>query len=164
MPRNCNCAGACGPTSENDGITRRNFIALTSIGAAGVMSAGKSWAEWVEQQGDPTELAAWKAALQKPATRRLYRSDTHTDARMHLGGIGTGNFELGVDRPDHDLAALQHPPRRLRPALLRNPNRKVREGAPDARRAGGAAARYRHRDARRIPHRHPALCGFRPAG
>src|SRR2546430_14828232 len=99
MPRNCNCAGPCGPQVDGDSerITRRDFIALTSIGAAGVMASGKSWADWVDQQGDPAVLAAWKASLHQPAVRRLYRSDTHTDARMHLGGIGTGNFELGVD-------------------------------------------------------------------
>src|ERR1051325_3496913 len=63
----------------------------------GVMTGGKSWADWVAHQGDPAELAAWKASLHHTVARRLYRSDTHTDARMHLGGIGAGNFELGVD-------------------------------------------------------------------
>ena len=33
----------------------------------------------------------------QPAAPRLYSSTTHTDARLHLGGIGTGNFELGAD-------------------------------------------------------------------
>ena len=32
-----------------------------------------------------------------PARPRLYVSGRHTDARMHLGGIGTGNFEIGAD-------------------------------------------------------------------
>ena len=29
--------------------------------------------------------------------REVYRSGVHTDAHMHLGGIGTGNIEIGAD-------------------------------------------------------------------
>lgn len=45
----------------------------------------------------PDELKKWKASLFRPAAPRIYISDKHTDARMHLGGIGTGNFEIGAD-------------------------------------------------------------------
>src|SRR5579862_741140 len=98
MPRNCKCAGPCGPHAATpDGVTRREFITLASLGAAGVALSSNAWADWVQQQAPPDELAAWKKALFQPATPRRYRSDTHTDARMHLGGIGTGNFEIGAD-------------------------------------------------------------------
>jgi len=43
------------------------------------------------------DLATWKKQLFEPGAPRVYRSDKHTDARMHLGGIGTGDFEIGVD-------------------------------------------------------------------
>ena len=33
----------------------------------------------------------------RPRAPIVYRSGVHTDARMHLGGIGTGNIEIGVD-------------------------------------------------------------------
>ena len=36
------------------------------------------------------------SALQ-PSPARVYRSETHGDARMHMGGIGTGNVEIGCD-------------------------------------------------------------------
>ena len=39
----------------------------------------------------------WRRELFAPAKPRLYLSGKHTDVRMHLGGIGTGNFEVGVD-------------------------------------------------------------------
>src|SRR5208283_863974 len=43
------------------------------------------------------ELQQWRRDLFAPAKPRLYLSGKHTDARMHLGGIGTGNLEIGVD-------------------------------------------------------------------
>jgi non-lysosomal glucosylceramidase len=43
------------------------------------------------------ELERWKRSLMTPGGSRIYLSDIHTDARMHLGGIGTGNFEIGAD-------------------------------------------------------------------
>ena len=33
----------------------------------------------------------------QPTSPTVYRSDLNKDARMHLGGIGTGNIELGCD-------------------------------------------------------------------
>ncbi|HLJ57536.1 MAG TPA: twin-arginine translocation signal domain-containing protein, partial [Chthonomonadaceae bacterium] len=99
MPRNCNCAGGqCGPQGEEPpdddaaaGVSRREFISLASIGAAGVALAGGA------PGTAPADLAEWKASLMKPSAPRKYRSDVHRDAKMHLGGIGTGNFEIGVD-------------------------------------------------------------------
>jgi uncharacterized protein (DUF608 family) len=45
----------------------------------------------------PEELERWKKALMQPAPARVYHSGVHNDARMHLGGIGAGNIEIGVD-------------------------------------------------------------------
>jgi uncharacterized protein (DUF608 family) len=42
------------------------------------------------------ELARWKQTVLNDRPR-LYHSERHADARMHLGGLGTGNFEIGVD-------------------------------------------------------------------
>src|ERR1044071_6697144 len=80
MARNCECAGGCGPERE-----WQNAIALTA--AEDALSP-----EQAEQ-----ELTAWKKSLHEPAGPRVYHSDKHTDARMPLGGIGTGNFEIGAD-------------------------------------------------------------------
>ncbi len=91
MPRNCGCAGGCGP----DGVTRREFISLAGVGTAAAVLAGPSWARWVAAQD--SGLADWKRSLHGPAAPRVYTSDKHTDARMHLGGIGTGNFAMGPD-------------------------------------------------------------------
>jgi len=95
MPRECNCAGGCSP--QTDGVTRREFITLVGTGTAGALLGGPTWAEQVARQTPPLELARWKERLLKPSRPRRYRSDTHTDARMPLGGIGTGHFEIGVD-------------------------------------------------------------------
>lgn len=89
MPRECGCAGACGP----EGLTRRGFVALTGVAGA----AGLSWGDWVASQAQPASLETWKRALRLSGKPRRYRSDTHRDARFPLGGIGTGNFEIGSD-------------------------------------------------------------------
>ena len=103
MRRSCNCAGPCGPhyvgpdTQDDpagDALSRRDFIALASIGTAGALGAGTAPEARAAAAAD---LAEWKRALHQPAAPRRYRSETHTDARMHLGGIGTGNFEIGAD-------------------------------------------------------------------
>jgi non-lysosomal glucosylceramidase len=39
----------------------------------------------------------WQRTLFEFASPRRYLSNIHTDAKMHLGGIGTGNFEIGAD-------------------------------------------------------------------
>jgi len=43
------------------------------------------------------ELDRWKKALMQASPATVYRSGVHSDARMHLGGIGTGNIEIGCD-------------------------------------------------------------------
>jgi len=52
---------------------------------------------WGAFELPPEELERWRRELFAPAKPRVYLSDRHTDARLHLGGIGTGNFELGAD-------------------------------------------------------------------
>jgi uncharacterized protein (DUF608 family) len=107
VPRKCNCAETCGPqgTPERaDGetataVSRRDFITLASVGVTGALltgAAGEAEARRREAQ-KAADLADWKRALLAPAAPRRYRSQTHTDARMPLGGIGTGNLDIGVD-------------------------------------------------------------------
>ncbi len=91
--RKCNCSGTCGP--QNDGLSRRDFIELIGAGTAGALLANPALGATFELPPDQWEQ--WKRDLFAPAQPRVYRSDTHTDARMHLGGIGTGNFEIGAD-------------------------------------------------------------------
>ncbi len=93
----CGCdpaSGCCAP--QFDAVSRRAFIKLAGVGAAGVL-ASPAWGDWVKQQGSTAELSAWKADLFKPATARKYTSAAHGDVKFPLGGIGTGNFELGSD-------------------------------------------------------------------
>ncbi|MHB8521702.1 MAG: GH116 family glycosyl hydrolase [Limisphaerales bacterium] len=90
--RKCNCSGTCGP--QTDGLTRREFIGLVGAGAATILLEPPVFGAW-QLPGD--ELERWKRSLHEPASPRVYRSDVHTDARLHLGGIGTGNFEIGAD-------------------------------------------------------------------
>jgi uncharacterized protein (DUF608 family) len=91
--RKCNCSGHC-VTSSND-FTRRDFLGLAAAGTAGVLLTGPGQGATFELPAD--EYEKWKRDLLRPAKPRVYRSDRHTDARMHLGGLGTGNFEMGVD-------------------------------------------------------------------
>ena len=88
--RKCNCSGNCGPHNLN----RREFIGLVGAGAAATLFGSPAWGAF-ELPAD--ELGRWRRELFAPAKPRLYLSGKHTDARMHLGGIGTGNFEIGVD-------------------------------------------------------------------
>jgi non-lysosomal glucosylceramidase len=105
MPRNCGCAGPCGqPNDDTDGddgdLTRRNFIGLVG-GAAGLiaLTPGRLRAGVTPQnETDAAKaLAEWKKELHETASPRRYFSDRHTDVRFPLGGIGTGNIELGAD-------------------------------------------------------------------
>ena len=43
------------------------------------------------------QFDSWRRQLFSPAEPLRYFSDKHLDARLHLGGIGTGNFEIGSD-------------------------------------------------------------------
>lgn len=88
--RKCNCSGNCGP----DPLSRRQFIGLVSAGAAATLAGTPAWGAF---ELPPDELERWRRELFAPAKPRLYSSARHTDARMHLGGIGTGNFEIGAD-------------------------------------------------------------------
>jgi uncharacterized protein (DUF608 family) len=92
MKRKCNCAGGCGPQGSE--VSRREFLEIVSAGTAGAVLGASAWAA---PQPAPEDLERWKQALRGPSAPRLYRSDVHTDARLHLGGIGTGNFEIGAD-------------------------------------------------------------------
>jgi uncharacterized protein (DUF608 family) len=91
MKRECDCAGDCGARPEVE-LNRREFLAVLSAGTAAVMLDSATLA-----QPGASDLAEWKRKLLEPGEPRVYRSGTHTDARMHLGGIGTGNFEIGAD-------------------------------------------------------------------
>ena len=88
--RKCNCSGNCGTNNLN----RREFLGLVGAGAAATLLGTPAWGAF-ELPTD--ELQRWRRELFAPAKPRLYLSGKHTDARMHLGGIGTGNFEVGVD-------------------------------------------------------------------
>ena len=95
MKRKCNCSGGCGPQDGN--LTRREFIEIVGAGAAGAALGGAALNAGGATTPSDDPLRLWKQALAEPSPPRVYRSDVHTDARMHLGGIGTGNFEIGVD-------------------------------------------------------------------
>jgi uncharacterized protein (DUF608 family) len=88
--RKCNCSGTCGPQSLN----RREFLGLVGAGTAATLLATPAWRAFELPAND---LKQWRQTLFAPTSPRLYLSDKHTDARMHLGGIGTGNFEIGAD-------------------------------------------------------------------
>ncbi len=93
MPRECDCAG--GKCKQAVEVSRRDFVAMMGAGAVVTLRPEETEAERFSLK--PQALARWRADLTKPGKPRVYRSDTHTDARMHLGGIGTGNFEIGAD-------------------------------------------------------------------
>ena len=95
MARNCNCSGPCGP--QDDGVTRREFITLAGLGAAGAMLPLSGSAQAGTPPPANAELTAWLRDLRQPGGERVYLSQTHTDARFPLGGIGTGNIEIGPD-------------------------------------------------------------------
>ena len=88
--RKCNCSGNCGSNYLN----RRDFIGLVGAGTAATLLGSPAWGAFDLPADD---WQRWRAELFSPSTPRRYRSDLHTDARMHLGGIGTGNFEVGAD-------------------------------------------------------------------
>lgn len=75
-------------------LSRRKFLGLVGAGTAATFFTSPAWAAF---ELSPDELEQWQSSLIKPASPRLYLSSKHTDARLHLGGIGTGNFEIGAD-------------------------------------------------------------------
>ena len=95
MTRKCGCSGQCGPQTGE--VSRREFMEIAGIGAAGAVLGGPAAALGERRTTSPEDLERWKKALLEPAPPRVYDSGTHADARMHLGGIGTGNFEIGAD-------------------------------------------------------------------
>ncbi len=96
MVRTCKCAGGCcGP--QTDEVSRRGFLTVIGAGAATAAAGAQAWGDWLQTHSSPEELARWKKTLMQPAAARVYRSGVHGDARMHLGGIGTGNIEIGCD-------------------------------------------------------------------
>ncbi|HEU5123284.1 MAG TPA: GH116 family glycosyl-hydrolase [Verrucomicrobiae bacterium] len=73
-------------------VTRRQFLKLTGVSSAAALLPISSWLSFA----DPAEDAVLRE-FSKAGLRRRYSSKKHLDARMHLGGIGTGNFEIGPD-------------------------------------------------------------------
>ena len=90
--RKCNCSGNCRPQAND--LTRREFIGLVGAGTAGLLAAPALGASF---ELPPDEWERWRRDLFAPTQPRRYLANRHTDARLHLGGIGTGNFELGAD-------------------------------------------------------------------
>lgn len=80
--------------SSLPGLPRRHFLKTIGAGTLATLVASPVWGAF---ELPDEELARWKLSLKQQSALRLYSSDKHTDARMHLGGIGTGNFEVGSD-------------------------------------------------------------------
>src|SRR5581483_198273 len=91
--RKCHCSGHCGPAPSGFGPNRREFIGMMGAATAAMLVPGAAWAAF--QLPEP-ELRRWQRGLLDAPPRR-YHSSIHGDARLHLGGIGTGNFEIGAD-------------------------------------------------------------------
>ncbi|HEX4350789.1 MAG TPA: GH116 family glycosyl-hydrolase, partial [Verrucomicrobiae bacterium] len=82
------------PAAMRNSLPRRSFLKTIGAGALATFFASPAWSAF-ELSAD--EMDRWKHSLFRPFAPRLYFSDKHTDARMHLGGIGTGNLEIGAD-------------------------------------------------------------------
>jgi uncharacterized protein (DUF608 family) len=95
MTRKCQCSGQCGPQPEE--VSRREFLEVVGIGTVGALLAGQGGDSAQAAAIAPEPLERWMKGLFEPAPPTVYSSETHADARMHLGGIGTGNVEIGSD-------------------------------------------------------------------
>lgn len=93
MARKCNCSGGCGP--QDDGVTRREFITLAGLGAAGALLAQPGAARGDTTAAPSPQIAQWLRNVRQPGAPLVYNSNKHMDARLPLGGIGTGNIEIG---------------------------------------------------------------------
>jgi len=100
--RKCDCSCSCQPLQE--GVNRRDFLKTVAAGAAGLALAQRGIAAeadarpyWLEHQMPARKLGEWKKHVFDRTLPRLYTAKRNPDARFPLGGIGTGNFYLGVD-------------------------------------------------------------------
>jgi non-lysosomal glucosylceramidase len=64
---------------------------------AGTAAAFLARPAWGSFELPTAEIEQWRRSLFERSEPRRYSSAKHKDARMHLGGIGTGNFEIGSD-------------------------------------------------------------------
>jgi len=64
---------------------------------AGTATALLAGADWAKAELTADDILRLRQDLLDSDKPRRYVSGQHSDARMHLGGIGTGNFEIGVD-------------------------------------------------------------------
>ncbi len=76
-------------------MTRRQFLTLTTLGAAGALLTTPGAARSDAAPDDGAGLADWLLDLRQPGSPRVYQSGIHTDVGLPLGGIGTGNIEIG---------------------------------------------------------------------
>ncbi|HEV2437165.1 MAG TPA: GH116 family glycosyl-hydrolase [Verrucomicrobiae bacterium] len=90
--RKCKCSGQC--ESQAGDLTRREFLAMMGAATGAMLVPGSARAVFELPESD---WKKWRQTLFETAPPRRYLSHVHTEARMHLGGIGTGNFEIGAD-------------------------------------------------------------------
>src|SRR5579859_4790573 len=90
--RKCNCSGPCGPSGN--ALSRREFLTLVGVGSVAAMVGNPALAQF---ELPPEKFDRWRQDLLRLTQPLRYLSDKHSDARLHLGGIGTGNFEIGAD-------------------------------------------------------------------
>ena len=97
MVRKCKCAGGC-CGSQTDEVSRRGFLTVIGAGAATAAAGTQAWADWLQTALFARGIgpSGRRPSCSRPRCR-VYRSGVHGDARMHLGGIGTGNIEIGCD-------------------------------------------------------------------
>jgi len=99
LGRTCDCC-----LSVRRGVDRRDFLKTVAAGTACLALAQSAGAQspdnveyWKKNQMPPEKLAEWKRNVFKLTPPRIYTPKRNPAARFPLGGIGTGNFYLGVD-------------------------------------------------------------------